>query len=114
MIPAPGGPRRGARAVGGRPDEPTARGVLMILTVTLNTELDLTYHVPRLAPRSSHRVSEVRERPGGKGVNVARVLGALGHEVTVTGFAGGPVGETLRASLGGGVRDEGRRWRDPR
>ncbi|MFG2294069.1 1-phosphofructokinase family hexose kinase [Streptomyces sp. NPDC048603] len=78
----------------------------MILTVTLNTALDLTYRVPRLTPHSSHRVSEVRERPGGKGVNVARVLAALGHEVTVTGFAGGPAGEALRGALDGGVRDE--------
>ncbi|QES48902.1 1-phosphofructokinase [Streptomyces venezuelae] len=73
----------------------------MILTVTLNTALDVTYHVPRLLPHASHRVSDVRERPGGKGVNVARVLAALGHRVTVTGFAGGPAGELLRGSLDG-------------
>ncbi|MCB5178859.1 1-phosphofructokinase family hexose kinase [Streptomyces antimicrobicus] len=71
----------------------------MILTVTLNTALDVTYRVPRLLPHTSHRVSEVIERPGGKGVNVARVLAALGHEVTATGFAGGPVGEVLRSLL---------------
>ncbi|MEV8536324.1 1-phosphofructokinase family hexose kinase [Streptomyces sp. NPDC051211] len=71
----------------------------MILTVTLNTALDVTYHVPRLLPHASHRVRDVRERPGGKGVNVARVLAALGHGVTVTGFAGGPHGEVLRTSL---------------
>ncbi|MER7758766.1 1-phosphofructokinase family hexose kinase [Streptomyces sp. NPDC097619] len=71
----------------------------MILTVTLNTALDVTYHVPRLVPHGSHRVAEVGERPGGKGVNVARVLAALGHEVTVTGFAGGPPGAALRRAL---------------
>lgn len=60
----------------------------MILTVTLNTALDITYRVRSLRPHASHRVSEVTERPGGKGLNVARVLAALGHEVTVTGFAG--------------------------
>ncbi|MFJ3926448.1 1-phosphofructokinase family hexose kinase [Streptomyces sp. NPDC090022] len=73
----------------------------MILTVTLNTALDVTYRVPRMRPHASHRVSEVTERPGGKGVNVARVLGALGCEVTATGFAGGPVGEVLRGLLAG-------------
>ncbi|GAA3392839.1 1-phosphofructokinase family hexose kinase [Streptomyces roseoviridis] len=71
----------------------------MILTVTLNTALDLTYEVAALTPHSSHRVSRVVERPGGKGLNVARVLGALGHETVVTGFAGGTTGETVRALL---------------
>ncbi|RII13735.1 Tagatose-6-phosphate kinase [Streptomyces sp. YIM 130001] len=71
----------------------------MILTVTLNTALDITYRVPRLTPHASHRVTAVTERPGGKGLNVARVLAALGHEVTVTGFAGGTTGETLRSLL---------------
>ncbi|MFD0369903.1 1-phosphofructokinase family hexose kinase [Streptomyces sp. NPDC059071] len=71
----------------------------MILTVTLNTALDLTYRVPALTPHASHRVTQVIERPGGKGLNVARVLGALGHETVVTGFAGGATGETLRSLL---------------
>ncbi|MFP3991647.1 1-phosphofructokinase family hexose kinase [Streptomyces sp. E11-3] len=71
----------------------------MILTVTLNTALDVTYRVPRLTPHASHRVREVTERPGGKGLNVARVLAALGHEVTVTGFAGGDTGATVRHLL---------------
>ena len=71
----------------------------MILTVTLNTALDITYRVPSLRTGASHRVSEVLERPGGKGVNVARVLAALGHEVTVTGFSGGPTGRVLRDRL---------------
>ncbi|MET7428299.1 MULTISPECIES: 1-phosphofructokinase family hexose kinase [Streptomyces] len=73
----------------------------MILTVTLNTALDITYRVRSLRPHASHRVSEVVERPGGKGVNVARVLAALGHEVTVTGFAGGGTGRAVRDRLTG-------------
>jgi tagatose 6-phosphate kinase len=71
----------------------------MILTVTLNAALDITYRVRALRPRTSHRVSEVVERPGGKGINVARVLATLGHRVTVTGFAGGTTGRTLRELL---------------
>ncbi|MFD4035019.1 1-phosphofructokinase family hexose kinase [Streptomyces sp. NPDC058637] len=72
----------------------------MILTVTLNTALDLTYTVPALVPHTSHRISEMSERPGGKGVNVARVLSALGHDTVVTGFAGGTTGAVLRDLLG--------------
>jgi tagatose 6-phosphate kinase len=71
----------------------------VILTVTLNTALDITYRVRALRPHASHRVSEVTERPGGKGLNVARVLAALGHEVTVTGFAGGATGREVRERL---------------
>ncbi|WP_028811132.1 1-phosphofructokinase family hexose kinase [Streptomyces flavidovirens] len=71
----------------------------MILTVTLNTALDITYRVPALTPHASHRVTDVAERPGGKGLNVARVLAALGHDTVVTGFAGGPSGAVLRDLL---------------
>ncbi|RLL70401.1 1-phosphofructokinase family hexose kinase [Streptomyces sp. Z26] len=71
----------------------------MILTVTLNTAVDLTYRVPRLEPHCVHHVHDVTERPGGKGLNVARVLAALGHDTVVTGFAGGRTGEELHALL---------------
>ncbi|MBZ4016169.1 1-phosphofructokinase [Streptomyces purpurogeneiscleroticus] len=71
----------------------------MILTVTLNAALDITYRVPRLRPRGTNRVTEVSERPGGKGLNVARVLAALGHDTVATGFAGGGTGDALRAML---------------
>ncbi|WP_371665564.1 1-phosphofructokinase family hexose kinase [Streptomyces sp. NBC_01241] len=71
----------------------------MILTVTLNTALDLTYGVPELVPHASHRVGDMAERPGGKGLNVARVLSALGQATVVTGFAGGSTGAELRELL---------------
>ncbi|MDN3296228.1 1-phosphofructokinase family hexose kinase [Streptomyces ficellus] len=71
----------------------------MILTVTLNTALDITYTVDALVPHASHRVTDVAERPGGKGLNVARVLASLGHDTVVTGFAGGPTGDVLRGLL---------------
>lgn len=79
----------------------------MIVTVTPNPALDVTYRVPRLRPGAVHRVSEVRERAGGKGVNVARVLSRLGEPVTVTGLCGGPTGSRLRTELAGaGLVDE--------
>lgn len=77
------------------------------MTVTLNTALDLTYRVPALTPHASHRVTQVIERPGGKGLNVARVLAALGYETVATGFAGGATGAVLRDLLAATpVRDE--------
>lgn len=72
----------------------------MILTVTLNAAVDVTYRVGLLEQGETHRVEDVRTQAGGKGVNVARVLHALGHDVMVTGLAGGPTGAELRADLG--------------
>ncbi len=43
----------------------------MILTVTLNAALDVTYDVDEVVAHRSHRVTAVRQRAGGKGVNVA-------------------------------------------
>ncbi|MGK5740962.1 1-phosphofructokinase family hexose kinase [Micromonospora sp. URMC 103] len=79
----------------------------MILTVTLNAALDVTYHVPALTRGATHRVTEVSERAGGKGVNVARVLRTLGVPVVATGLAGGACGARIRALLAEeGVREE--------
>lgn len=71
----------------------------MILTVTLNPALDVTYTVGELRPYATHRVSGVGRRAGGKGVNVSRVLAQLGHASPATGFVGGPTGEAVRQDL---------------
>jgi tagatose 6-phosphate kinase len=72
---------------------------VLILTVTPNLALDITYEVPRLIPGATHRVARVRQRAGGKGVNVARVLRALGATPVIAGLAGGPTGTAIRAEL---------------
>ena len=52
------------------------RVVAMILTVTPNPALDITYHVARaLRLGEVNRVDAVSERAGGKGLNVARHAG---------------------------------------
>jgi tagatose 6-phosphate kinase len=71
----------------------------MIVTVTLNPALDLTYAVDALVPHGTHRVATVTERPGGKGLNVARVLHALGEPVLATGLLGGATGDRVAALL---------------
>ncbi|GIH89478.1 1-phosphofructokinase family hexose kinase [Planobispora siamensis] len=70
-----------------------------ILTVTLNLALDVTYRAHDVDWNGVNRVRAVHRRAGGKGVNVARVLSALGREVLVTGLAGGAVGDAARADL---------------
>jgi tagatose 6-phosphate kinase len=71
----------------------------VILTVTLNAALDVTYDVERVDWHAANRVARVRARAGGKGINVARVLHALGEDVVVTGLAGGPAGGAVREEL---------------
>jgi 1-phosphofructokinase family hexose kinase len=71
----------------------------VILTVTPNAAVDVTYRVPRLVPHASHRVSEVAAVAGGKGVNVASVLAGRGVPVLATGLLGGQAGEAVRADL---------------
>lgn len=71
----------------------------MIVTVTLNPALDVTYRVGELVPHGTHRVSAVGMRPGGKGLNVAGVLHALGEPVLATGLLGGAAGDRVGALL---------------
>jgi tagatose 6-phosphate kinase len=79
----------------------------MILSVTPNVALDITYRVDQLTPGSSHRVREVEERAGGKGINVARVLHALGHDTMIFGFIGSATAATITTDLArGGLAHE--------
>lgn len=72
----------------------------MILTITANPAIDVTYHVDQVRLGEVNRVATVTELPGGKGVNVARVLAQLGIEVTCSGLLGGASGDALAALLG--------------
>jgi tagatose 6-phosphate kinase len=72
----------------------------MILTLTPNPALDITYAVPSIALGESQRVGSVSERAGGKGLNVAAVLTAMGRRAVAVA----PVGE-LEIELFGGDLD---------
>lgn len=74
----------------------------MILTVAPNVALDITYRVDQLTPGLSHRVRSVEERAGGKGVNVARALHALGHDTFVLGLVGGATAGAITTDLARG------------
>jgi 1-phosphofructokinase/tagatose 6-phosphate kinase len=65
----------------------------------MNVALDRTVAVPRFRLGNRHRVMESSRAPGGKGVNVARALKALGEPVVATGLAGGPTGSRIRELL---------------
>ncbi|MCS6554432.1 1-phosphofructokinase family hexose kinase [Curtobacterium flaccumfaciens] len=64
----------------------------MILVVTPNPAVDVTYRVAEQRVGETQRVLEVQRRPGGKGLNVGRVLAATGvptHAVLPLGGDGG-------------------------
>ena len=71
----------------------------MILTITPNPALDMTWHVEALTPGATHRVPTGSSRAGGKGVNVARVLHAQGHEVLALSTMGGANGAEFEGEL---------------
>jgi len=73
----------------------------MIVVVTLNPALDVTHFVDRADWSGVNRPHEVQVRAGGKGLNVARTLRALGQPVLLAGLAGGCAGQALAAGLAG-------------
>jgi 1-phosphofructokinase family hexose kinase len=71
----------------------------MIITVTLNAAIDKSLSVPNFRLGRRHRTVEQRTIAGGKGVNIARTLKALGQPVIATGFAGGVTGTHIVEQL---------------
>lgn len=59
-----------------------------IVTVTFNPALDRTLHLQNFTLGEVNRVDNERTDPGGKGINVAKVIKALDYPVLVTGFLG--------------------------
>ena len=71
----------------------------MILTVTLNPSIDVSYPLDHLKIDTVNRVKTVRKTAGGKGLNVSRVIHLLDHDITATGFIGGYFGKWLENQL---------------
>ena len=72
-----------------------------ILVVTPNPAIDVTYEVGRQAVGEHVRVRRVTRVPGGKGVNVASVLAALGAWPTLVLPLGGDSGAWVASHLAG-------------
>jgi len=65
----------------------------MIATVTLNPSLDRHVAVENLILDESNRWVSSSSEPGGKGINVSRVISELGGDTVAYGFMGGFDGE---------------------
>lgn len=71
----------------------------MIYTVTLNPAVDYFVELDDLKPGHVNRSRKEHKAPGGKGINVSRVLKRLGHNSQTLGFIGGFTGDYIINTL---------------
>lgn len=71
----------------------------MIITVTLNPALDHTIDVHKLQEGGLNRIIKSQIDPGGKGINVSKVLKHLNTESIAIGFKGGQAGHAFSQLL---------------
>jgi 1-phosphofructokinase len=71
----------------------------MIYTVTLNPALDKTVEIPNLTIDSVNRITTMRTDPGGKGINVSKVIGKLGGKSIAIGILGGNTGMAIQSAI---------------
>jgi 1-phosphofructokinase family hexose kinase len=71
----------------------------MILSLTLNPAVDKTVFVRELVPGAVNRASRSVLDPGGKGINVSRVVHRLGQPTIAFGFLAGNLGAIIARAL---------------
>ncbi|WP_226665973.1 1-phosphofructokinase [Metabacillus litoralis] len=71
----------------------------MIYTVTLNPSVDYITEVTQFELGALNRTASDTKFPGGKGINVSRVMKRLGVESNALGFVGGFTGEYVKEFL---------------
>jgi 1-phosphofructokinase family hexose kinase len=71
----------------------------MIRVVSLSPAQDVTYQISKLKPGNTLRIEKVMRLPGGKGMNVARIIQAGNHKVKIVLPLGGLTGQWIAAQL---------------
>jgi tagatose 6-phosphate kinase len=71
----------------------------MILTITLNPAIDMSYHLSSFHINDVNRCNRVIKTAGGKGLNVSRVIRCTSERICATGFLGGTNGQFIRNEL---------------
>ncbi|RAS08291.1 1-phosphofructokinase family hexose kinase [Ensifer adhaerens] len=72
---------------------------MSILAIALNPTIDVWSRATRIHPTVKVRTHDVQQRPGGGGVNVARVIATLGGNAELIVLAGGATGAILKDAL---------------
>lgn len=70
-----------------------------MITVTLNPSIDRRYNIKDFERGKVFRADDFQYTPGGKGLNVAKIIKTLGEPVVATGFLGGKSGSYIREKL---------------
>lgn len=71
----------------------------MIYTVTLSPALDKTVEIPDFTLDAVNRITTLRTDPGGKGLNVSKVIAKLGGASTAIGVLGGTTGHRIADAM---------------
>lgn len=71
----------------------------MIYSVTINPAIDYVIGLPKLELGLVNRLQSAIKLPGGKGINVSRILKELNIPTTAWGFTGGFTGTFINQSL---------------
>lgn len=71
----------------------------MIYTITLNPAIDKMVVVPEFAVDTVNRVQKIQMDPGGKGINVTKMVDSLGGQSTAIMVTGGHTGMQLEEAL---------------
>ncbi|MGL9746708.1 hexose kinase [Enterococcus sp. DIV0170] len=71
----------------------------MIVTVTMNPSIDISYPLETLKINTVNRTNQVTKTAGGKGLNVTRVIHDLDGDVLATGILGGFHGAYISEEL---------------
>lgn len=71
----------------------------MILTVTMNASVDITYVMEHFLINETNRVQNIKKNAGGKGINVTRVLNQVGAKVLASGVIAGSTGQFIEQQL---------------
>ena len=79
----------------------------MITTITLDPSFDIRYYLNGFKVNHTYKVISTKKAPGGKGINVSKVLKSLNTSFITTGLLGGTSGKWIKSELdSAGIENE--------
>jgi 1-phosphofructokinase family hexose kinase len=80
-------------------EDEAAAALPLVATLTANPSIDQHIFIDRLVKDDAIRALDIRRDPGGKGINVSRVLRELGGHTIAFGITGGGAGYIVKSLL---------------